>query len=81
MATTRPRRPASTVPPTTARALSPVTFAFAGDVHFEGVLRSKLDADPAKTPVKVMVYVPLPALVAEPVLLKVLTPEPPEGVT
>ena len=25
----------------------PVTFAFAGDIHFEGVLRDKLNADPA----------------------------------
>jgi len=33
-----------TAPP---RALAPVTFAFAGDIHFEGVLRSKLDANPA----------------------------------
>ena len=28
------------------RAVEPVTLAFGGDVHFEGVLRSKLDADP-----------------------------------
>ena len=28
-------------------AKGPVTFAFAGDVHFEGVLRGALDADPA----------------------------------
>jgi len=47
---------ATTVPTTTStppRGVSvvtppgPVTFAFAGDVHFEGVIRSALDADPA----------------------------------
>ena len=31
---------------TTAPAKGAVTIAFGGDVHFEGVLRSKLDADP-----------------------------------
>ncbi|MGZ7000324.1 MAG: CapA family protein [Acidimicrobiia bacterium] len=35
--TTRPRRGSG----------QPVTFAFGGDVHFEGGLRSKLDANPA----------------------------------
>jgi Bacterial capsule synthesis protein PGA_cap len=34
--TTRPRRGSG----------QPVTFAFGGDVHFEGILRSKLDSDP-----------------------------------
>lgn len=36
--------PAST---TTTVPAGPVTFAFAGDVHFEGVLRGQLDEDPA----------------------------------
>lgn len=40
--TTRP--PSTTIP---SRPLAPVTFAFAGDIHFEGVLRGKLDSDPA----------------------------------
>jgi hypothetical protein len=38
--------PASTPPPTTPAVPGPVTIAVAGDVHFEGVLRSRLD-DPA----------------------------------
>ncbi|MFM8973432.1 MAG: CapA family protein [Actinomycetota bacterium] len=31
----------------TIRRIQPVTFGFAGDVHFEGVLRGKLDTNPA----------------------------------
>lgn len=51
-----PRRPkvtTTTLPPTTTTLRDPrrgngtaVTFAFAGDIHFEGVLRTKLAADP-----------------------------------
>ena len=51
-----PRRPTvttTTLPPTTTTLRDPrrgngtaVTFAFAGDMHFEGVLRTKLAADP-----------------------------------
>jgi hypothetical protein len=51
-----PRRPqvtTTTVPPTTTTTRDPrrgigvpVTFAFAGDIHFEGAIRSKLAADP-----------------------------------
>jgi poly-gamma-glutamate capsule biosynthesis protein CapA/YwtB (metallophosphatase superfamily) len=41
VATSAPIPTSSTVP------AGPVTFAFAGDVHFEGVLRGQLDEDPA----------------------------------
>jgi poly-gamma-glutamate synthesis protein (capsule biosynthesis protein) len=34
------------VTPTTAGLQPPVTFAFAGDIHFEGALGAKLQADP-----------------------------------
>ena len=53
-ATTGPRAVAT--PPSTAATTTttsrrgsgqPVTFAFAGDIHFEGVLRNKLAANPA----------------------------------
>ena len=52
-----PRKPkvtTTTLPPTTTTTRDPrrgngtaVTFAFAGDMHFEGVLRTKLASDPA----------------------------------
>jgi poly-gamma-glutamate synthesis protein (capsule biosynthesis protein) len=40
------RTTTTTIPPRRGNG-QPVTFAFGGDVHFEGGLRSKLDADPA----------------------------------
>lgn len=52
--TTQPTTTTSTLPPTTTttrdarRGLNiPVTFAFAGDVHFEGPIRTKLAENPA----------------------------------
>jgi hypothetical protein len=52
---TRPTTTASTLPPTTTTLRDPrrgngqpVTFAFGGDVHFEGGLRGKLRADPQR---------------------------------
>ena len=54
-ATTEPGAVATTPPSTAATTTTtsrrgsgqPVTFAFAGDIHFEGVLRNKLAANPA----------------------------------
>jgi poly-gamma-glutamate synthesis protein (capsule biosynthesis protein) len=56
-ATTEPGRAALTTPSTTAAATTttvsrrgsgqPVTIAFAGDIHFEGVLHTKLAANPS----------------------------------
>lgn len=55
VAAPKPRPTTTTEAPTTSTTVrdprrgngQPVTFAFGGDVHFEGVLRSKLLADPA----------------------------------
>jgi len=53
VAAPRPTTTTSTIPPTTTTVRDPrrgngqaVTFAFGGDTHFEGALRTKLDADP-----------------------------------
>ena len=53
VAAPRPTTTTSTIPPTTTTVRDPrrgngqpVTFAFGGDSHFEGALRTKLDADP-----------------------------------
>jgi poly-gamma-glutamate synthesis protein (capsule biosynthesis protein) len=43
---TTTRAPTTTTTRSRRGSLQPVTFAFGGDVHFEGSLRSKLDRDP-----------------------------------
>jgi poly-gamma-glutamate synthesis protein (capsule biosynthesis protein) len=49
--TTTDRPPTTSTPPTTGRGPrgsgEPVRIAFGGDIHFEGGLRTQLDADPA----------------------------------
>jgi Bacterial capsule synthesis protein PGA_cap len=52
--TAKPATTTTTLPPSTTTTTigrrgsgQPVTFAFAGDIHFEGVLRNKLAANPA----------------------------------
>jgi len=44
--TPRATTPVASSPTTSTAPRAPITLAFAGDVHFEGVLRAKLDADP-----------------------------------
>jgi poly-gamma-glutamate synthesis protein (capsule biosynthesis protein) len=45
--TTTPTTTPTATPTTTPAPKRPVTIAFAGDIHFEGALRDRLDADPA----------------------------------